>query len=203
MHTKAVAKVNRNPNLLGNRLDQWIRNSNGAQTSGIPIGPDTSLLIAEIVLWTIDRELLSRRPGLAGIRVSDDYEIACGTYSDAGATLAELQTVLAEYELRLNPMKTEIVELPRPLEKAWVRDIRSIPLRFGAAQRRDLLHLYDVVNDAMGREERSRGFICHRAVAAVTSGIHELGPHPVDALRMDVGGPGYHIRSGGARDLKS
>ena len=56
LHTKQVAKQNqRNFGLIGNVLDLNIRNSQDQQTLGIHIGPDCSLVIAEIILskqWT-------------------------------------------------------------------------------------------------------------------------------------------------------
>jgi glycosyltransferase A (GT-A) superfamily protein (DUF2064 family) len=56
IHTKAVAKSNRGDGYIGNRIDRLVRNGQDGQTMGIPIGPDTSLLIAEILL-TLQRHL--------------------------------------------------------------------------------------------------------------------------------------------------
>ena len=50
LHTKRTAKRRqRDPSLLGNRLDTWIRNAQDGQTVGIPIGPDASLVLAELL----------------------------------------------------------------------------------------------------------------------------------------------------------
>jgi len=58
LHGRAKAKVSRTfSSLLGNKLDQAIRNGRSQQTKGISIGPDTSLVIAEILLSTIDGHL--------------------------------------------------------------------------------------------------------------------------------------------------
>ena len=61
IHTKAVAKVDHSVHLIGNILDRLVRNAQDRQTMGIPIGPDTSLLIAEIILSAIDNRLLERQ----------------------------------------------------------------------------------------------------------------------------------------------
>jgi len=50
VHTKPVAKASRTDmTMLGNALDKDLRSLNSGQTVGIPIGPDTSLIIAEII----------------------------------------------------------------------------------------------------------------------------------------------------------
>ena len=55
IHTKTVAKSKRkDTTLLGNLLDKNLREGNSGQTLGIPIGPDTSLVIAEIIGCTLD-----------------------------------------------------------------------------------------------------------------------------------------------------
>ena len=50
-HSKSVAKKNKNPTLkyFGNLLDLALRQAQDGQTIGIPIGPDTSHMIAEAI----------------------------------------------------------------------------------------------------------------------------------------------------------
>ena len=132
IHTKPVAKRQRGPTLWGNELDRLIRNCQDGQTSGIPIGPDTSLTISEIVLCAIDALITKNLPTLAGFRYVDDYELAFATRSDAEEGLAYLQECLGEYELALNADKTEIVELPYRLIEPWVFELRRFD--FGATQ---------------------------------------------------------------------
>lgn len=116
IHTKNVAKANQNSSeLLGNQLDKLVRNAQDRQTLGIPISPDTSALIAEVILAATDQKLTSQLSGSA-FRWVDDYELGFGSYSQAEAGLALLQTVLGEYELSINPRKTSIIELPAPLD---------------------------------------------------------------------------------------
>ena len=56
------------------KLDKALRNVSDGQTMGVPIGPDTSFLAAEIVLAAVDRELGSKIR-LRGHRYLDDYEL--------------------------------------------------------------------------------------------------------------------------------
>jgi hypothetical protein len=57
IHGKATAKRNRGFNLVGNLIDLLVRNAQDGQTVGLPVGPDTSRFIAEIVGTAIDRSI--------------------------------------------------------------------------------------------------------------------------------------------------
>ena len=61
LHTKPVAKQHRNVSstYYGNSIDRWVRNAQDGQTLGVPIGPDTSWVIAEIILAEVDAALMS------------------------------------------------------------------------------------------------------------------------------------------------
>lgn len=129
LHTKAVAKTNRNDfNLLGNAIDTYVRNGQDGQTLGLPIGTDTSFMIAELILSSIDRELKSRQPKIKGFRFYDDYEIVCQDESTAQKILADLDDCVTEYELSLNRRKTRIVKLPELIEQPWVTELRLFEL---------------------------------------------------------------------------
>jgi len=144
LHTKAVAKAKPNDySLLGNVLDLAVRNGQDKQTIGIPIAPDTSLVIAEAILSSIDAQLdgtITRR----GFRYIDD--IACGFrhLAEAEETLGRLQQLIGDLQLQLNPRKTRIVELPSDLEAAWVPHLRLFAFRSttAAAQQTDLLSYF-------------------------------------------------------------
>ena len=140
LHSKLVAKQHRRDyGYLGNIIDLIIRNSQDGQTLGIPIGPDSSLVIAEIILSAVDTVLLNA--GLTnGFRFLDDYEFGFDTYSQAEQALADLQGGLSEYELHLNPRKTHLVELPSAIEQPWATELRGIRIRKeGSGQEIDLI----------------------------------------------------------------
>lgn len=142
LHGKTVAKANRSPSLLGNRLDELVRNCQDGQTNGIPIGPDTSLLIAEILLSQIDRKLSRCR--LKGIRYVDDYELVFDTEAEALEALSKLEHALLECELHLNPAKTKVLSLPQRIEDAWVAELKHLELNpFTPNFRSQLLRFFD------------------------------------------------------------
>jgi hypothetical protein len=129
LHTKSVAKANRGLNLLGNKIDYWVRMGQDQQTVGIPIGPDTSLVLAELIMHRCDEALLNRLPRIKGYRFIDDYELSFRTRTEAEDAYHILEACLAEYELVLNAKKTEICELPLPLEKPWATELKLFEFR--------------------------------------------------------------------------
>lgn len=144
LHTKSVAKARQHDySLLGNVLDLAMRNGQDKQTIGISIGPDTSLVIAETILSSVDVQLggaMTKR----GFRYIDD--IACGfrTIAEAEETLGLLQHLVGDRQLQLNPKKTRITDLPAELEASWVPHLRLFAFRSSTpgAQQTDLLSYF-------------------------------------------------------------
>src|SRR5262249_36909651 len=69
LHGKSWAKANRTAG-IGNEIDRALRNAQDGQTLGIPVGPDSSLVIAEIIATAVDARLPR---GMRGFRYIDDY----------------------------------------------------------------------------------------------------------------------------------
>jgi hypothetical protein len=133
IHGKQVARSKRAKKWFGNQLDIWMRETQDRQTGGIPIGPDTSFVIAEVIASRLDQKL-EKQLGtpLHGVRYIDDYHLYFKSRSEAERGLAALHTVAQSYELQLNGLKTEIIELPEPIEPAWKTDLRLLRIRSDA-----------------------------------------------------------------------
>ena len=147
IHGKVFAKnkANRGYQHIGNSIDRWIRKGQDDQTIGIPIGPDSSFLISEIILSAIDDELEKTLGNIRGFRYVDEYERGFRTRGEAESTLSILRTILRDYELGLNADKTEIIELPVRIESKWVPKLRSFPFRDTLqAQATDLMTYFDL-----------------------------------------------------------
>ena len=115
------------------------------QSLGIPIGPDTSHVLAEVVMSAVDfhfQEGMAEQ--LRGFRAVDDYELAFASRSDAERALAKLQSTLLKYELQLNESKTRIVKLPDVLQDSWTSSLRNV--RAG-----DLLTLFSRAFELVGQ----------------------------------------------------
>jgi len=124
IHTKAVAKNDRGNTLFGNVLDASIRNCQDQQTNGIPIGPITSLIVAEILLTSIDKQLVSAY-SLKGKRYIDDYMLFFDNSINAEEFLQNLQMLLMDFQLEINNSKTTIEKLPYELEEIWLTELST------------------------------------------------------------------------------
>ncbi len=144
LHGKGNARSDKKFKLLGNRLDLWLRETQDKQTGGIPIGPDTSFLVGEVLGTALDLQLESKVPTLRGTRSVDDYYLYFSTLFDAERGLAALHEVAHEFELEINDPKTEIIQLPERLEPLWKGALRTLTIRdSGQPQATDLLTLFD------------------------------------------------------------
>jgi hypothetical protein len=144
LHTKKQARADKKYVLLGNRLDLWMRESQDKQTGGIPIGPDTSFIVSEVIGTAMDLQLMERLPSTRGTRSIDDYFLYFSTISEAERCIAAINEIGREFELEVNDAKTEIVLLPDSLEPRWKSDLRSFAIRDAVApQAFDLLTLFD------------------------------------------------------------
>ena len=131
LYGRSVAKTNTKASAnLGNQLDYWMRMGQSRQTVGIPIGPDTSWIVSELLLSAVEVAFKSRfGASPPGSIMIDDFEIGCKSLPEAEQALADLEAVLNEFELSLNPKKTEIHPLPRVIGNTWTDDLATFEFR--------------------------------------------------------------------------
>ena len=127
IHGKEVARSKRAKNWYGNQLDTSMCETQDRQIGGIPIGPDTSFLIAEVIASRMDA-MLERimKQKLRGVRYIDDYSLYFRTRSEAERALAALYGVTQAFELQISGPKTEIIEIPEAIELEWKTELRLI-----------------------------------------------------------------------------
>jgi len=92
-------------------LDKFVRNCNQRQTIGIPIGPDTSRIISELLLSRIDADLCATGSNIASHQAFhniDDYQIGAFDTGTAETAQSHFIRTISRYELRLNDFKTTI-----------------------------------------------------------------------------------------------
>jgi hypothetical protein len=137
------------PKPLGTLLDEQVRNGQDGQTIGIPIGPDTSLVLGELVMSAIDMSFLGgltrqQRRSFRGMRYYDDYEFFTASASEASDLVASLQNTLAEFQLAINPYKFQVRELPVSLQEHWASTLRRIYVpHLATSERAALVVLFD------------------------------------------------------------
>lgn len=111
---------------LADRLDILVRACNRNQTIGIPIGPETSRILAEIVSSRIDDDLVpvpTDVPLHAVDRLQDDWFIGMGTLETSEKVLSHVVRAYREYGLDINGSKTSVTRVIKHLEEAWKSEI--------------------------------------------------------------------------------
>ena len=127
LHTREVAKKERNnPSLAANKLDFLVRQAQDGQTIGIPVGPDSSRIICEVVLSAVDQIFLEsgKRPPVY-LRHVDDYWVGGNSIEECEGNLSHLRTALRRFELDLNELKTKIVATNEVLSDSWPAEIEK------------------------------------------------------------------------------
>jgi hypothetical protein len=82
--------------MYGNLLDLLVRNAQDGQTIGLPVGPDTSRLLAEVIGTAVDRAIQIALKGKrnwspkqrGGMRFVDDYTFGCASQQEAEIIVA-------------------------------------------------------------------------------------------------------------------
>ena len=130
-YTKAWAKGNLNtPSYnakLGARLDLAVRKGQDNQTIGIPVGPDTSRIIAEIIAVSIDTRVRAEL-NLATdsiVRNVDDWYIGFDNAGQAEEAIAALAAAARDYELEIHPEKTKVVNAATEVLAIWPTALRQ------------------------------------------------------------------------------
>lgn len=162
LHGKDAAKKDRTSKLWGNTIDFYMRASNSNQTKGVPIGTDTSRIIAEIIGCEIDYEFIQwmKKYGLKvdGYRFVDDCKFFFDNLSDAEKALKEYQKILNQYSLNLNDEKTSIHVIPFRFDNSWKCLINALPLSStnSKAQRTHLKNYFNqLIHEALNNPKDS------------------------------------------------
>jgi hypothetical protein len=149
LHGKSIAKKHKTkiPTYFGNILDHRSMCLQDGQTIGLPIGPDTSHIISEIIGTAIDIALcddLGFTP--SGFRYVDDYALFFDTREEAETALAAITKAVSSYELQINASKTRIIESRELVSDSWKYNLKHTKVAPSKReQRNDLHHFFETV----------------------------------------------------------
>ena len=152
------------------RIDEALMGGNMRETFGIPVGPDTSRMIGELLLAGVQKDMTLRGllAGKDGYRLMDDFFVGFDTESEARKCLYALRSSLWAFNLYLNDRKTKIVPALAVDRRGWKFEIEDFPLhaRHQLTQRRQLQRLVDITIDhcvALGDGQPAASF-CKRVI---------------------------------------
>jgi hypothetical protein len=126
---------------LGSRLDELVRKGQDQQSVGIPIGPDTSRVIGEIVGVAIERAASTLIPGFAdrAFRYVDDIVVGYDAHQSPQALQAALLSAFSQYELDINLEKTKILGAAGVASPEWISTLRRYRITSSTSRPREVI----------------------------------------------------------------
>jgi Reverse transcriptase (RNA-dependent DNA polymerase) len=134
------------------KIDEALQSCQSRETFGIPVGPDTSRILAELLLAGVeaDKSLSKYLNSRNAFRLLDDFSIGFDDEGDAKQALRAIRQVLWKYNLQLNEEKTKIITSPLIFREKWKLDFDKAPLSQidPEQQLRDIEYLVDLALNA-------------------------------------------------------
>lgn len=126
-------------NSFANLLDRAVAAGQQNQTIGIPIGPDTSRILSELIASEVEVMVADAMPDFEQrtVRYVDDMLIGLRETETPSAVLSALSTALYEFELELNAEKTEAKGLGQSHSPEWIHYVRTFELSAKSSRQRD------------------------------------------------------------------
>lgn len=153
-----------------NQLDRYQRQIKRNETQGIPIGPATSTIMSELILFRIDDVL--RDKDYTFKRLGDDYECYCETEEKAEMFIMHIEQELRKYLLNLNVKKVTIEKLPLGYQTEWIIELQNrLPHRDNLLKRRDIANFLDYAINLQNRHPD--GNVLKYAARSLTSRVNE------------------------------
>lgn len=145
---KVKARLKTFEGSLADRLDILVRACNRNQTIGIPVGPETSRILAEIISSRIDDDLST---GFEDIevdsvdRLQDDWFLGVKSLERSEKVLSQIAAAYRDYSLDINGRKTSVTRIIQHFEEGWKTELAGFlshrPGALRGARLREFLNL--------------------------------------------------------------
>jgi reverse transcriptase-like protein len=144
IHGKREAKKGQHDRkLFGNGLDQIIRKAQNNQSIGIPVGPDVSKIVAELIMSAVDARFIeTSNKGISYVRHVDDYWIGAHTQEECEKHLQKLRGALRYFQLDINETKTRIVSTKYVFGESWPLEFETEIVNGLRRNKDDLLPIF-------------------------------------------------------------
>ncbi|UZH54867.1 RNA-directed DNA polymerase [Salinimicrobium tongyeongense] len=144
---------------LSDQIDTLVRNCNERQSVGIPIGPDTSFILAELIACRIDSEIKKKLENIdhRASRYYDDYYFYFNNIGDAETSLKIIQKIIYDFQLETNENKVEINPLPFRNIDDWSNSISSF--KFDEADKFELRNYFSLIYSQISKNKKNSSWI--------------------------------------------
>ena len=157
-YCKTNQHTNKFKNSFANLLDKAVAAGQDGQTIGIPIGPDTSRILSELVAVEMEEAARFHIPDwdTRAVRYVDDMLIGLKDTETEAGILSGLSLALYDFELEINPEKTLTLGMGFAHSPEWINYIRTYKINSKpGSQRGDLDSFFEqaiYLADAIPRE---------------------------------------------------
>tara|TARA_R110002126_G_scaffold289763_3_gene445432 strand:- start:3098 stop:4819 length:1722 start_codon:yes stop_codon:yes gene_type:complete len=140
-------------------IDTLVRNCNDRQSVGLSIGPDTSLILAEVIANRIDEEIEKRLSSIphTGSRYYDDYYFYLNNRNEAENALKIIQQVLYEFQLETNENKVGINKLPFKYIEDWSEQFDRF--NFDKVDKYELRNYFSILHNTISNYPKNSSWI--------------------------------------------
>ena len=123
----------------------WFVRVQQNQTIGIPVGPDTSRVIGEIIGVAIEQLISQSLPNFSerALRYIDDISIGFDERDSVELILAAITKAFSHFELDINVEKTIVLGVGETVSPEWLSSLRNFRVsRDSDRQQADLEHYF-------------------------------------------------------------
>lgn len=150
-------------NSFGNQLDVAIRRGQDNQTIGIPIGPDTSRVLGELIGVGVENLLRSLIPDFSdrALRYVDDLVIGYSESESPETILTALTRSFSEFGLDINFEKTTLIGSDADHRPDWITVLRSLRVSARKSRQQGEIEHYFKTALALAKDNERDGVLVY------------------------------------------
>lgn len=153
---------------FSDKIDAAVRSGQEGQTIGIPIGPDTSRILSELIAVDIENSIKAEIPDWneRAVRYVDDILVGLADSESPAEIISAISSSLYNYELEINSAKTKVCGIGNAHTPEWINYIRTFNLKSGN-QDSDIDSFFEQSIYLSGRnpDENVLSYACKRATS--------------------------------------
>ncbi|OBQ75700.1 hypothetical protein A9K72_01025 [Mesorhizobium loti] len=147
LYTKKFVKTNLHKSYkgsLGDRLDKLVRYCQENHSIGLPIGPDTSRILSEIICVAIEKCISEKIKSFSSkaVRYVDDIVVGLGTADNPEQFVSHVASAFSEFGLEINIDKTKVIGKGERFHPEWVSILRNYRISHGTKRKLEALEDY-------------------------------------------------------------
>jgi hypothetical protein len=150
LHGKTWCKANLHRPIynasIGNLIVVAVRKGQDGQTMGIPVGPDTSRIISEVIASAIDQRVQSplKLDRYNAVRNVDDWYVGFDSAGEVEKAISFIAMSHQEFELEINNEKTQSFGPNDHFHTSWPKELREFKFLNSNTreQRRSIEHYF-------------------------------------------------------------